>query len=188
MSKLIGYQFKVLWTLGKTHHIADALSRAPVFQPEENQDILACSVLVTNEDASEETIDPAIKRLMEQVEEDTNYQEVYEAVPAHKSLDSLPKDQPAQDYKSYWHAMSTEQVLQKLIIYHGRVPNLAHKQILETLHMQHCGETKTLANARQLYFWISMTDQIKLMTLRCKTCLKLKPSKPVEPLIQIQTL
>ena len=32
MSKLIGYQFKVLWTPGKTHHIADALSRAPVFQ------------------------------------------------------------------------------------------------------------------------------------------------------------
>ena len=80
--------------------------------------------------------------------------------------------------------MSTEQVLQKLIIYHGRVPNLAHKQILETLHMQHCGETKTLANARQLYFWIGMTDQIKLMTSKCETCLKLKPSKPVEPMIQ----
>ena len=60
MSKLIGYQFKVLWTPGKTHHIA------PVFQPEENQDILACSVLVAKEDASEETIDPAIKLLIKQ--------------------------------------------------------------------------------------------------------------------------
>ena len=82
--------------------------------------------------------------------------------------------------------MSTEQVLQKLIMYHGQilVPNVAHKQILETLHMQHCGETKTLANARQLYFWIGMTDQIKLMTSKCETCLKLKPSKPVEPMIQ----
>ena len=117
MSKLIGYQFKVLWTLGKTHHIADALSRAPVFKPEENQDILAYSVLVAKEDASEE-IDPAIKRLIEQAEEDTNYQKVYEAVQAHKRLDSLPKDHPAQDHKSYWHAMSTEQVLQKLIMYH----------------------------------------------------------------------
>ena len=80
--------------------------------------------------------------------------------------------------------MSTEQVLQKLIMYHGRilVPNVAHKQILETLHMQHCDETKTLANARQLYFWIGMTDQV--MTSKCETCLKLKPSKPVEPMIQ----
>ena len=161
-----------------------------MFQPEENQDILACSILVDSEDASEKTIDPAIKHLMEQAEEDKNYQTVYEAVWAHKRLDSLPKDHPAQDYRSYWHAISNEQVLTKLIMYHGQilVPNLAHKQIVETLHMQHCCETKTLANARQLYFWMSMTDQIKLMTSRCKTCLKLKPSKPVEPLIQIQTL
>ena len=157
MSKLIGYRFKVLWTPGKTDHIADALSRAPVFQPEENQDILACSVLVSKEEASEETIDPAIKQLIEQAEEDTNYQKVYEAIQAHKRLDSLPKDHPAQDYKSYWHAMSTEQLLPKPIMYLRRilVPNVAHKQILETLHMQHCGETKTLAYARQLYFGLA---------------------------------
>ena len=82
----------------------------------------------------------------------------------------------------YVHRTSTP----RGIMYHGQilVPNLAHKQILETLHVQHCGETKILANARQLYFWIGMTDQIKLMTSKCKTCLKLKPSKPVEPLIQ----
>ena len=114
MSKLIGYQFKVLWTQGKTHHIADALSRAPVFQSEENQNILACNILVAKKDASEETIDPAIKCLIEQAEEDTNYQTVYEAVRAHKRLDSLPRDHPAQDYKSYWHAMYIEQVLPSL--------------------------------------------------------------------------
>ena len=94
---------------------------------------------MTKEEASEETIDPTIKRLIEQAEEDTNYQKVYEAIRAHKRLDSLPRDHPAQNYKSYWHAMSTEQALPKLIMYHGwiLVPNVAHKQILETLHMQH---------------------------------------------------
>ena len=107
-----------------------------MFQPEENQDILACSVLVAKKEASEETIDPAIKRLIEQAEEDTNYQKVYEAIQAHKRLDSLPRDHPAQNYKSYWHPMSTEQPLPKHIMYHGRilVPKVAHKQILETLH------------------------------------------------------
>ena len=59
MSKLIGYQFKVLWTPGKTHQIADALSRALVFKLEENEDIFTCSVLVAKEEASEEPIDPA---------------------------------------------------------------------------------------------------------------------------------
>ena len=48
MAKLIGYQFKLLWTQGKINHIADALSRSPVFdpEPEEEQDILACLVVV----------------------------------------------------------------------------------------------------------------------------------------------
>ena len=36
----------MLWTPGKTQTIADALSRFPVFKPEEDQDILVCSVLV----------------------------------------------------------------------------------------------------------------------------------------------
>ena len=31
--KLTAYNFSVIWALGKSHHIADALSRAPVFGP-----------------------------------------------------------------------------------------------------------------------------------------------------------
>ena len=85
--------------------------------------------------------------------------------------------------------MSTEQVFPKLIMYHGRilVPKLAHKQILETLHVQHCGETKILANARQLYFWICMTDQIKLMTSMSKTE-TIKTSRASDPNPRIKTL
>ena len=31
--KITAYNFSVIWTPGKSHHIADALSRAPVFGP-----------------------------------------------------------------------------------------------------------------------------------------------------------
>ena len=33
--KLSGYCFDVKWIAGKNHQIADALSRAPLFEPEE---------------------------------------------------------------------------------------------------------------------------------------------------------
>ena len=187
MSKLIGYQFKVLWTPGKTHHIADALSRFPVFKPEEDQDVLVCSVLVGREpmeDAIER--DPAIERLAKHATNDEDYQKVFMAIKDHKKLTDLPKDHPAHQYRSYWHALSIEQALPRLVIYHGRVmvPKTAQKEILETLHMQHCGEHKSLANARQLYFWAGMTDDIKTMVARCQECLRMKPSQPMEPLVQ----
>ena len=37
--KLAAYNFIVTWVPGKTHLIADALSRAPLFTPEEHPDL-----------------------------------------------------------------------------------------------------------------------------------------------------
>ena len=61
--------------------------------------------------------------------------------------------------------MAVEPELPELILYHGRivVPTTAKQEILKTLHVQHTKETKTLANAWQLYFWPGMTKDIKVM-------------------------
>lgn len=74
----------------------------------------------------------------------------------------------------------------KLLLYHGwiMIPKKAKAEVLEVLHMNHCGEGKSLANAHQLYFWRGMSDDIKNMVSRCQECLNLRPSKPMEPLIQ----
>ena len=78
MSKLIGYQFKLLWTPGKTHHIADALSRSPVFKPESDQDVLACSAILVAR--GEIQNDLAIEGLIKHAEADKDYVKVYEAM------------------------------------------------------------------------------------------------------------
>ena len=83
MSKLIGYLFRILWTQGKVNHIADALSRGPVFDPEpqEEQNILACSVVIARKvgEASKDTAttDLAIEALTEHTENDKEYARVY---------------------------------------------------------------------------------------------------------------
>ena len=64
------------------------------------------------------------------------------------------------------------------------IPKKAKAEVLEELHMNHCGEGKSLANACQLYFWRGMSDDIKNMVSRCQECLNLRPSKPMEPLVQ----
>ena len=52
--------------------------------------------------------------------------------------------------------------------------------------MNHCGEGKSLANARQLYYWDGMAKDIKNDISKCGECLLLKPSKPMESLVQSQ--
>ena len=53
--KLAAFNFTVTWVPGKTHLIADALSRAPLFQPEEHPDLevdTALSCLTMTKDPS----------------------------------------------------------------------------------------------------------------------------------------
>ena len=119
---------------------------------------------------------------------DSAYQQVYEAIKGNRDIVKLPTTHPAQKFRSQWDALSTEETLPHLILYHGRivVPEEARKEILKTLHIQHTGGSKTLANARQIYFWPGITSDIKLMVASCQECLRLKPSQQSEP--QLQTL
>ena len=192
MSKLLGYSFKVSWTPGKTQYIADALSRYPVFEAEESRDILVCAALEhsgASKNRGQVVLDPAIERLIATAKADSAYQKVREAIKGRKLPEQLPTDHPAQAFRGQWDALSTEPALPNLILYHGRivVPKEAKTEVMRSLHIQHTGESKTLANARQLYFWIGMTQDIKLMVASCQVCLSCKPSQRLEPQIQTVT-
>ena len=130
--------------------------------------------------------DKAFVELMSQAANDSDYQQVYEAVKGHKVPSQLPITHPAQKFQGQWDALSIEATLPHLILYHGQivVPHEARKEVLKTLHIQHTGESKTLANARQIYFWPGMTSDVKLMAAACKECLGLRPSQQMEPKIQ----
>ena len=151
---------------GKTQLIADALSRAPVFPPEEEKDILVCTVHAVRATNDEALKDPALEHLIKLSQEDQEYQSIYKTFKAHKELHKLPKGHPAPQWKMYWDALSTEPEMPGLILY------------------QHCGETKTLQLARSLYFWPGMTRAIKNKVSHCSECLELRPSRPSEPFIQ----
>jgi hypothetical protein len=49
------------------------------------------------------------------------------------------------------------------------------------LHIQHTGVTKTLMDARQLYFWPGMTNAIGLMVSKCEECTACLPFQAKEP-------
>ena len=78
--KLTNFSFEVKWVEGKTHMIADALSRAPVFQPEEEEDkaidtgIQCLQVRESNELANiEEAIDENYNVIVQAIKTDAEF-------------------------------------------------------------------------------------------------------------------
>ena len=184
LSKLLGYTYTVEYVPGKLNMIADALSRAPVFQPDEEdrQDVLVQTLKVEAED-------PQLQNLIKVADSCPEYKEIKEAVIAKKNLNMLPDNHPARQFRNQWKAISFE-VDFGLLTFHGRivVPREARKHVLETLHVQHTGVVKTWRNARQLYFWPGIKHDISQMVGNCQQCVKHLPSLAKEPITQSTAL
>ena len=58
---------------------------------------------------------------------------------------------------------------------------------MKTLHVQHTGESKNLANARQIYFWPGMTADIKFMVASCQECQPFQLTQSMEPQFRTMT-
>ena len=73
-----------------------------------------------------------------------------------------------------------------LITIHNKIiiPKDARKQVLQSLHIQHTSVVKTWKNARQMYFWPEMKNEITQLIGNCQECIALLPSRPKEPCIQ----
>ena len=179
VEKLAGYTFQVQWTPGKQHQIADALSRAPVFDPEETgQGAVLFSTLSVMSDLALQEISTAAKH-------DSDYQAVIAVLTQGKSVKKLPASHPAKLYMKHWDDLSLDQE-SGLLILHGHriiVPQKSRSKVLHQLHESHQGLRRTLRHARQLYFWPGMTNDINQVVTACQSCQEQLPSQPREPLI-----
>ena len=195
--KLAGYNFKLGWVPGKVHHIADALSRAPVFDPAE-------------EDYDEELLDPhchfaniihncnavmgkvntpRLSGFFQAADTDDDYLAVVSALEDGLTLRDLPHDHPGREYKHVWSQLSlvgtgSSPNEMKLIVYDGSrivVPKACRKDIIQKLHLSHSGMVKTKRAARQWYYWLGLNNDIEMAVARCTACAEMLPSQPSEP-------
>ena len=147
--KVLGYTFDVVWSPGKEHFIADALSRAPHFNPEEMESVFCNAVLVNSIQD-----DPALQELYDAALEDENYQLIIEAILNDKHPSILPPSHPARGLKNVWDDISI--LDEVLLVYQDQrifVPSNYRKRLLQKLHFSHSGISKTKALARQFFFW-----------------------------------
>jgi len=62
------------------------------------------------------------------------------------------------------------------------IPSAWRKDVLQKLHLSHCGIEKSKANARMTVFWPGMTKDIEEMVSSCEKCMTYKSKQPKEPL------
>ena len=146
--------------------IADALSRAPLFAPEEIDTAISCL---------SQTSQPAIRLIYNAVDED--YRQLAEDVKNGPNI-----SQYSQSLKGNFELLS---VMDNLVLLDSRrivLPMSAVKPILKLLHSSHSGITKTNNLARGLYFWPGMTNDIKQLVSACADCTIVLLSQPSNPM------
>jgi hypothetical protein len=166
--------FDVTWSPGKNHEIADALSRAPVFDPQEEEECeIACAIRAE---------DPILQELYDAAEEDESYQKVMAAWREDKRPRDLPYGHPARMYNNVWSGIGAT-ADRALLTFNGRlvIPETQRKAAMAALHKGHGGITKMRKLAQELYFWPGIANDIKMMVDGCRECQEGRASQPREP-------
>ena len=174
--RMQGYNFSIQWVAGKLHMMADALSRAPLLTENveygETPDTLCSISLGMPKDG--------------QFAPDETYQEIVKALKTGSEIKDLPSDHPATELKSMWENLSLDAESDIVLLngYRMLIPKSERKRILQTLHKAHAGPVKTSQQAKALYFWPGMNNDIDQMIKECRQCMEFAPSQPREPLKQ----
>jgi hypothetical protein len=174
--QLTQYSFDVQWVPGKTHEIADALSRAPIFDPPEEADVMGVTA------NGREPDDPTLRRLIEAAKEDSGYRELMKAWREDRNPKELGPSHPAKPYTSVWSQLSVspDGFLMVKDGYRIIPPREERAAILSKLHLGHGGILRTRKLACGLYFWPGMNSDIKTMIDGCEACQQDRPSQPRE--------
>jgi transposase InsO family protein len=174
--QLTQYSFEVQWVPGKTHEIADALSRAPIFDPPEEADIMGVTV------GGREPDDPSLRRLIEAAKKDADYMKLMKAWREDRNPKELGPSHPAKPYASVWSQLSVspDGCLMVKDGYRIVPPREERAAILSKLHLGHGGILRTRKLAGGLYFWPGMNNDVKTMIDGCEVCQQDRPSQPRE--------
>ena len=181
--KLTQYTFDVVWVQGKTHFIADALSRAPVFSPPEEaqmaQNVNVAGFVIS---AAISSIDPMIQELASEAERDEDYKVLLTALLGCNKFSLLPPIHPARLFQNVWDELSVFE--DKLVMLGNRlvIPQVSRRRILSLLHASHSGILRTRKLAQSLYYWPGMMSDIKSMVDACSKCQMFRQSQAAEPL------
>ena len=140
------YQFVLKWRAGKDHVIADCLSRAPVDDPGEDDEVLGTPIATVIGCVYDELHqDLKIEELRQIAKDDSEYQSLIKEI-----LRDFQKLKNAKPFVKQFQAMAHELSVDKGLVFYGDrilIPYAKRKEVLSSLHAAHQGITRTKQRA-----------------------------------------
>jgi hypothetical protein len=190
--KLLPFSFETEWRNGQNHMIPDALSRAPVHDPDYNDQHLETDLTTDMEirvnymttqlredDYMDNNYDSTLNQIADAAKQDEQYQALIKLIeqgfPSRSTL--LPPEH--QPYYKLRHDLT---VHGDIILYQTRilVPKTKRIDVLQKLHLSHQGIDRTKRRARQTVFWPGITSDIVNTINACTKCQEGRASLPAE--------
>ena len=162
----IPYTFDLIFTPGKRHIVADALSRSPYFAaPESSNDFNEHSLIADNPHFCRWTTqNPSFRRLVDIAREDVEYQRIVDCIKNGINVRTLGKDHPAKCLQAVWDRLTLQEVAENplIILDHSRiyVPIAGRIHLLYNLHEGHPGQTKMQLFTAKFYYWPKLSKDV----------------------------
>lgn len=183
--RLMRYQYEVTYVPGKTLLIADALSRSPIPNTCETEELtLEVSNYVNNIILNLPVKDPYLEKIKAEQNKDdicTQLRKLsIDGWPDRSKLSSLLL--PYFQYR-FEISLSSDDLLLKgtrLVI-----PNTLQKEVIDFLHAGHQGITKCRKRAQSSVWWLGLSTQLEHLIRNCPNCIEERVN-PKEPFIKEQ--
>ncbi|KAL5488977.1 hypothetical protein EMCRGX_G018012 [Ephydatia muelleri] len=183
--RLMRFKFSISHVPGKNLTIADALSRAPVTQPSDEEkaqhnDIEAFVHWIIQGI-------PATDKKLNQIRQCQKTDSVCRQIAAY-SYRGWPEKKDVPEAVKPYFSVAGELSIEKGLLLRGSrivVPESLRTEILNKIHGAHQGITKCREQARQSVWWPNISKDLEKLVKNCPQCIKHQPQQ-VEPLIPTQ--
>lgn len=174
------YDLRVTYKPGKELLLADALSRSPLNDTSNADELLEMQVCTISQD-----LPISVEKKQEFVNETRNDPEMQ--LLAKFITNGWPhnKDNVPSTIKAY-HTFHEELSIIDNLIFKGErliVPKNLRKMILDKIHYCHLGIQKSKLRAREIVYWPGMNTEIETLVGNCAACSRYANSNIKEPLM-----
>ncbi len=189
--KLTFYRFDTVWKRGKEHCIPDALSRAPIADPTEEDcftdELDECVARVVRAVAAslrpEHLKDPYLEKLKAAARVDPSYMTLLEAVKT--GFPEEKRNVQEGVLRDFWKVRAELTCHEGLVLKGAQivVPADLRKSVLADLHLSHQEKDRTKRRARQTVYWPGINSDITSTVEACEQCQIYQPSQQKETML-----